>query len=144
VDLPRGELRKLGVRVGDTTIRRTLKTAGLGAGTAPIGSDVVAGPPRPSRGGLATDFCTVETIRPKTLYVLVFIELASDAWVTPPPVLSGHPNDEFSDLCGPHVRRALQPSQTPSRLAARTPAGAETEMPTSSLRSVRRRDFSAG
>ncbi len=73
----RGELRKLGVHVGATTIRRIIKAAGL--------------TPAPRRGGptwsqflrsqapgvLATDFFTVETIRLKTLYVLFFIELAT-------------------------------------------------------------------
>ncbi len=70
-----GELRKLGIRIGATTIRRVLRTGGLG--------------PAPRRGGptwsqflraqaegmLASDFFTVETLWLKTLYVLFFIEL---------------------------------------------------------------------
>ena len=69
-----GELRKLGVRVGATTIRSLLRRAGLG--------------PAPRRGGpswaeflraqaggiVACDFFTVETMWLRTLYVLFFIE----------------------------------------------------------------------
>ena len=72
-----GELRKLGVRVGATTIKRLLVREGLG--------------PAPRRGGpswseflraqapgiLACDFFTVETVWLKTLYVLFFIEIGS-------------------------------------------------------------------
>jgi putative transposase len=67
-----GELRKLGIRVGATTIRALLRRGGLG--------------PAPRRGGptwtqflkaqaeaiVACDFSTVETIWLKTLYVLFF------------------------------------------------------------------------
>ena len=73
----RGELRKLGISVGATTIRMLLRKTGLG--------------PAPRRGGpswseflraqatgiVATDFFTVETMWLKTLYVLVFIELGT-------------------------------------------------------------------
>jgi putative transposase len=72
-----GELRKLGIRVGATTIKRLLVREGLG--------------PAPRRGGpswseflraqapgiLACDFFTVETVWLKTLYVLFFIEIGS-------------------------------------------------------------------
>ena len=72
-----GELRKLGIRVGATTIRTLLRSARLG--------------PAPRRGGptwteflraqadgiIACDFFTVETAWLRTLYVLVFIELGS-------------------------------------------------------------------
>jgi transposase len=70
-----GELHKLGIRVGATTIRTLLRRQGLG--------------PAPRRGGptwaqflkaqaeeiVACDFFTVETIRLQTLYVLFFIQL---------------------------------------------------------------------
>jgi putative transposase len=69
-----GELRKLGVRVGATTIRSLLRRAGFG--------------PAPRRGGpswpeflraqaegiVASDFFTVETVMLRTLYVLFFVE----------------------------------------------------------------------
>ena len=70
----RGELFKLGVSVSATTVATVLRRAGLG--------------PAPRRGPswreflrqqaaaiLACDFLTVETIRLKTLYVLVWLEL---------------------------------------------------------------------
>jgi len=72
-----GELRKLGVWVGATTIRSVLRRSGLG--------------PAPRRGGpswseflraqahgiVACDFFTVETVWLRTLYVLFFIEHGS-------------------------------------------------------------------
>ena len=72
-----GELRKLGIRVGATTIRSILRRSGLG--------------PAPRRGGpswgeflraqadgmLACDFFTVETAWLRTLYVLFFVEHGS-------------------------------------------------------------------
>ena len=72
-----GELRKLGLRVGATTIRRLLLRKGLG--------------PTPRRGGpgwseflraqaegiLACDFFMVETAFLETVYVLFFIEVGS-------------------------------------------------------------------
>ena len=72
-----GELKKLGIRVSATAIRKLLARRGLG--------------PAPRRGGttwrqflaeqassmVACDFFTVETVWLKRIYVLVFIELAT-------------------------------------------------------------------
>jgi putative transposase len=71
-----GELRKLGIRVGASSIKRLLAREGLG--------------PAPRRGSswseflraqgdgiLACDFFTVETVFLRTLYVLSFIEVSS-------------------------------------------------------------------
>ena len=85
-----GELLKLGFKVSRTTIQNTLRRHNI--------------LPAPVRGGsvnwrhllahykqqiLATDFFTVDSIRPQTLYVLFFIELGSRrvhiSGVTPNP-----------------------------------------------------------
>ena len=72
-----GELRKLGIRVGATTIRTLLRRHGLGPAprrNGPTWSEFLRAQ---ARGILACDFFTVETIRCKTLYALFFIELGS-------------------------------------------------------------------
>ncbi len=72
-----GELRKLGIRVGASTVRRVLRRAGLGPAprrTGPTWSEFLRGQ---GRGVLACDFLTVETVFLKTLYVLFFIELST-------------------------------------------------------------------
>ena len=72
-----GELRKLGIRVGASTIRRILRRAGLGPlprRTGPTWSEFLRAQ---GRGALACDFFTVETVLLKTLYVLLFIELST-------------------------------------------------------------------
>jgi putative transposase len=72
-----GELRKLGLRVGATTIRNLLRTTRLGPAprrTGPTWTEFL----RAQAGGIiACDFFTVETAWLRTLYVLVFIELRS-------------------------------------------------------------------
>jgi putative transposase len=72
----RGELLKLGVRVSATTIATLLRRHGLGPAPrrGPTWSEFLRSQ---AAGMLACDFLTVETVRLKTLYVLVWIELAT-------------------------------------------------------------------
>jgi putative transposase len=72
-----GELRKLGIRVGATTIRTLLRTGGLGPAprcTGPTWSEFLRAQ---ARGTMACDFFTVETVQLKTLYVLFGIEVGT-------------------------------------------------------------------
>jgi hypothetical protein len=73
-----GELVKLGIRVGATTVRRTLRRAGLGP--VPRRGQGWAGFPRSQAAGiLAVDFFTVGTIWLSQLYVLFAIEVKNRA-----------------------------------------------------------------
>ncbi len=71
-----GELRKLGIRVSATSVRRVLRHNHLGP--APRGGPSWAEFLRAQAAGiLATDFLTVDTVFFKQLYVLFVIELAT-------------------------------------------------------------------
>src|SRR5664280_2834479 len=96
-----GELRKLGIRVGATTIRSLLRSARLGPAPRRTGPSWTEFLRAQAQGIIACDFFTVETAWLRTLYVLVFIELGSrrihlspstahpeSAWVTPDPPMS--------------------------------------------------------
>ncbi len=72
-----GELRKLGIRVGATTIRTVLRTARLGPVPRRTGPGWTEFLRAQADGIIACDFFTVETAWLRTLYVLVFIELGS-------------------------------------------------------------------
>ncbi len=72
-----GELRKLGVRVGATTIRTLLRRHGLGPAPRRTGPSWTQFLRAQAEGIVACDFFTVETIRLKTLYVLFFIHLST-------------------------------------------------------------------
>jgi putative transposase len=70
-----GELRRLGIRVGATTIRRVLRRAGVGPSprrTGPTWSEFLRAQ---AKGIIACDFLCVESVWLRTVYVLVFIEL---------------------------------------------------------------------
>lgn len=69
-----GELRKLGVRVGATTIRSLLRRAGLGPAPRRGGPSWVEFLRAQAHGIVACDFFAVETVWLRTLYVLFFIE----------------------------------------------------------------------
>jgi putative transposase len=72
-----GELRKLGIRVGATTIRTLLRTARLGPAPRRTGPTWTEFLRAQADGIIACDFFTVETAWLRTLYVLAFIELGS-------------------------------------------------------------------
>ncbi len=71
-----GELRKLGIRVGATSIKRLLVREGLGPAPrrGPSWGEFLRSQ---ADGILACHFFTVETVLLKTLYVLFFIEVGS-------------------------------------------------------------------
>jgi transposase InsO family protein len=71
-----GELRKLGIRVSATSVRRVLRRSDLGP--APRGGPTWAEFLRyQAHSVLATDFFTVDTVSLKQLYVLFVIELST-------------------------------------------------------------------
>jgi transposase len=72
-----GELRKLGIGVGASTVRRILRRRGLGPAPRRAGPTWSEFLRQQARGVLACDFFTVETAFLKTLYVLFFIELST-------------------------------------------------------------------
>ena len=72
-----GELRKLGIRVGATTIRMLLRRHGLGPAPRRSGPTWTQFLRAQAEGIIGCDFFTVETIRLKTLYVLFFIQLST-------------------------------------------------------------------
>lgn len=69
-----GELRKLGVRVGATTIRSLLRRSGLGPAPRRSGPSWAEFLGAQAQAIVACDFFTVETVCLRTLYVLFFIE----------------------------------------------------------------------
>src|SRR5664279_2193376 len=68
-----GELRKLGIRVSASSIRRVLRRSGLGppARGGPTWAEFLASQ---AHSVLATDFFTVDTVSLKQIYVLFVIE----------------------------------------------------------------------
>lgn len=72
-----GELCKLGIRVGATTIRTLLRRRGLGPAPRRSGPTWTQFLRAQAEGIVACDLFTVETIRLKTLYVLFFLQLST-------------------------------------------------------------------
>jgi putative transposase len=72
-----GELRKLGIRVGATTIRSVLRRSGFGPAPRRGGPSWGEFLRAQAQGMWASDFFTVETAWLRTLYVLFFIEHGS-------------------------------------------------------------------
>jgi putative transposase len=107
-----GELRKLGIRVGATTIRAILRAAGVGPSPRRDGPSWSEFLRAQAHGMLACDFFTVETVWLRTLYVLFWIELGSRrvrlAGVTANPRLPvGEPAGAEPDGRGAARKRAL-------------------------------------
>ena len=71
-----GELRKLGVWVGATTIRSVLRRSGLGPAPRRGGPSWADFLRARAQGMVACDFFTVETVWLRTLYVLFFVRPA--------------------------------------------------------------------
>lgn len=71
------ELRKLGIRVGATTVQRVLKAHGLDPSPRREGPSWSEFLRAQAHGIIPCDFFTVETVWLKTLYVLFFIELST-------------------------------------------------------------------
>jgi putative transposase len=72
-----GELRKLGIRVGATTIRTLLRQHGLGPAPRRTGPTWAEFLRAQANGIIACDFFTVETVWLRTLYALFWIEHGS-------------------------------------------------------------------
>jgi putative transposase len=72
-----GELRKLGIRVGATTIRSIVRRTGLRPAPRRQGPSWAEFLRAQAQGIVACDFFTVETVWLRTLYVLFWIELGS-------------------------------------------------------------------
>src|SRR6266566_4237700 len=94
-----GELRKLGIRVGATTVRTLLRRHGLGPAPRRCGPTWTQFLKAQAEGIVACDFFTVETIWLKTLHVLFFIQL-STRWV----VLAGVTANPDSALVSQQAR----------------------------------------
>lgn len=72
-----GELGRLGIKVGATTIRTLLRRHGLGPSPRRSGPSWSEFLRAQAQGVLACDFFTVETAWLRTLYVLFFIEIGT-------------------------------------------------------------------
>ena len=108
-----GELRKLGIRVGATTIRMLLRRSGLGPAprrTGPTWSEFLRAQ---AKGIIACDFFCVETVWLKTLYVLVFIELGTRrVHVT---ASTAHPDSAWVTQQGRNLSMDLEERTSPVR-----------------------------
>jgi putative transposase len=72
-----GALRKLGIRVGATTIRTLLRRHGLGPAPRRTGPTWAQFLRAQAEGIVACDLCTVATIRRTTPHVLFFVHLST-------------------------------------------------------------------
>ncbi|HZD02633.1 MAG TPA: hypothetical protein VFA46_21320 [Actinomycetes bacterium] len=96
-----GELRKLGIGVGATTIRTLLRRHGLGPAPRRSGPSWAQFLKAQAEGIVPCDLFTVETIRLKTLHALFFIQLS-----TRRVVVAGVTADPDSAWVRQHARNA--------------------------------------
>ena len=89
-----GELRKLGIRVGATTIRSLLRSARAGPAPRRTGPSWTEFLRSQANGIIACDFFSVETAWLRTLYVLLCIELGS-RWIHLSPS-TAHPDSAWA------------------------------------------------
>jgi putative transposase len=93
-----GRAEELGIRVLASSVRNVVRRADLALRTSPLGTGVAPVPTRPGIHDAREDFFTVESIRPRTLYVLFS---GRDCWVS-----TGRPTRAFiaaAQPCGSAV-----------------------------------------
>jgi transposase InsO family protein len=112
-----GELRKLGIRVGATTIRTLLRTARAGPAPRRSGPTWAEFLRAQAEGIIACDFFTVETAWLRTLYVLVFIELGSRRIHLSPSTV--HPDSAWVTQQARNLALRLDARTTPARFLIR-------------------------
>jgi putative transposase len=112
-----GELRKLGIRVGVTTIRTLLRRHGLGPAPRRTGPTWAQFLRAQAEGIVACDFFTVETIRLKTLYVLFFIHLSTRRVVA--AGITAHPDSAWVTQQARNAAMDLDDRGVPSRFLLR-------------------------
>jgi transposase InsO family protein len=112
-----GELRKLGIRVGATTIRTLLRRHGLGPAPRRIGPTWTQFLRAQAEGIVACDLFTVETIRLKTLYVLFFIRLSTRRVVA--AGVTAHPDSAWVTQQARNVAMDLNDREPPVRFLLR-------------------------
>jgi putative transposase len=112
-----GELRKLGIRVGATTIRSLLRTSRAGPAPRRIGPTWTEFLRAQADGIIACDFFTVETAWLRTLYVLVFIELGNRRIHLSPS--TAHPDSAWVTQQARNLALALDARASPIRFLIR-------------------------
>ena len=112
-----GELRKLGIRVGATTVRTLLRAARLGPAPRRAGPTWGQFLRAQAEGIIACDFFTVETAWLRTLYVLVFIELGSRRIHVSPS--TAHPDSAWVTQQARNLALRLDARTTPARFLIR-------------------------
>jgi putative transposase len=112
-----GELRKLGIRVGATTIRTLLRTARLGPAQRRSGPTWTEFLRDQAQGIIACDFFSVETAWLPTLYVVVFIELGSRRIYLSPS--TAHPDSAWATQQARNLVMGLDARPNPLRFLIR-------------------------